>query len=76
MPRSTHHSLHYVADVVFEEDASLSDAGNSAENNSLIRRLAMNVLRIFDPGRRIATARRCAMYEPNYLRGLLGRIFC
>lgn len=73
---SIENSLHYVADVVFEEDASLSDAGNSAENISLIRRLAMNIFRIFDPDRRVATARRCAMHEPDYLRGLLGRIFC
>jgi predicted transposase YbfD/YdcC len=73
---SIENSLHHVVDVVFEEDASLSDAGNSAENNSIIRRLAMNVLRMFDPGRRVATARRCAMHEPNYLRGLLSRIFC
>lgn len=67
--------LHWVMDVVFKEDASLSDVGNSAENLSLIRRLVMNIIRTFDPERGIADARRNATYEPNYLRGLLGKVF-
>lgn len=67
--------MHYVMDVVFEEDASLGDSGESAENMSLIRRLAGNVIRMFDPHRGITDARRCATYEPAYLRGLLGRLF-
>lgn len=72
---SIENSLHYVADVIFSEDASLSDVGYSAENMSLIRRLAMNVIRTFDPGRSIADARRNATYAPDYLRGLLGKMF-
>ena len=67
--------LHYVMDVVFKEDVSLSDVGHSAENMSLIRRLAVNIIRTFDPERGVADARRNATYEPNYLRGLLGRVF-
>jgi len=68
-------SLHYVMDVVFKEDASLCNVGYSAENMSLIRRLATNMIRIFDPEIGITDARRNATYEPNYLRGLLGKIF-
>lgn len=68
-------SMHHVMDVVFDEDASLSDVGYSAENMALIRRLASNLIKIFDPNRGIADARRNATFEPNYLRGLLGRIF-
>jgi predicted transposase YbfD/YdcC len=68
-------SMHYVMDVVFEEDASLGDSGESAENMSLIRRLAANVIKMFDPDRGAANARRCATHEPAYLRGLLGKIF-
>jgi predicted transposase YbfD/YdcC len=68
-------SLHYVMDVVFKEDASLSDTGHSAENMSLIRRLAVNIIRTVDPERGIADARRNATYEPKYLRGLLGKVF-
>lgn len=67
--------LHHIMDVVFKEDASLSDMGHSAENMSLIRRLAMNIIKTFDPERAVADARRGATHEPNYLRGLLGKVF-
>jgi predicted transposase YbfD/YdcC len=67
--------LHYVVDVVFKEDASLADAGYIAENMSLFRRLTMNLIRTFDPKRGMADARRGATYEPNYLLGLLSRLF-
>jgi len=67
--------LHHVIDVVFREDASLADAGNTAENMSLLRRLAANIVRTVDPGRGMAEARRAATYEPNYLLGLLSRTF-
>ncbi|KIC75852.1 hypothetical protein DB41_GZ00160 [Neochlamydia sp. TUME1] len=51
------------------------DVGFSAENMALIRRLAANIIRTMDSGRRIADARRNATYAPNYLRGLLGKVF-
>lgn len=68
-------SMHYVMDVVFEEDASPGDSGYSAENMALIRRLAGNVIKVFDPKCGMTTARRCATYEPAYLRGLLAKVF-
>jgi hypothetical protein len=67
--------LHYVADVVFKEDASQTNTGYAAENMSLFRRLAMNIVATVDPKRGMADARRNATYEPAYLRGLLSRLF-
>jgi predicted transposase YbfD/YdcC len=67
--------LHYVADVVFEEDASLANTGNAAENIALCRRLVMNIVKMFDPERGMTDARRNATYEPAYLCGLLSRLF-
>ena len=67
--------LHYIADVVFAEDASLADTGHSAENMALLRRLAMNIIKTVDPKRGMADARRNAAFEPSYLRGLLSRLF-
>jgi hypothetical protein len=64
-----------VVDVVFEEDASLADTGYVAENMGLLRRIAMNIIKIVDPDRGMADARRNAGFEPNDLRGLLSRIF-
>lgn len=57
------------------EDASLANTGHIAENMSLFRRLTMNVVRTYDPKRGMADARRNATYEPNYLLGLLSRLF-
>jgi hypothetical protein len=68
-------SLHYVMDVVFKEDNQLCDVGYSAENMALIRRLTANIIRTFDPETGITDARRNATYEPNYLRGLLAKMF-
>lgn len=68
-------SLHYVADVVFEEDASLANTGHTAENMGLLRRITMNIIKTIDPLRGMADARRCATYEPAYLRGILSRLF-
>jgi len=38
-------SLHYVKDVTFGEDASLIRTGNAPTNFSIIRNIAMNILR-------------------------------
>lgn len=68
-------SLHHIADVVFKEDASLANAGHTAENMGLIRRITMNIIKTIDPSRGMADARRNAAYEPDYLRGILSRLF-
>lgn len=69
-------SLHYVMDVTFDEDANLADSGYIAENMATMRRFAANVIKTYDPSRGMAGARRGSTHEPNYLRGLLGRLFC
>lgn len=73
---SIENNLHYVLDVIFREDASMTDTGYSAENVALVRRIAMNIVMQFDPKRGMASARRSAMHDPRYLRGLLARVFC
>jgi len=73
---SIENNLHYVLDVIFQEDASQINTGNSAENIALIRRVIMNIITQFDPDRGMANARRSATYDPRYLRGLLARVFC
>lgn len=72
---SIENPLHHVVDVIFKEDASLANIGYAAQNMSLFRRLAMNIVRTADPNRGLADARRGAMYEPNYMLGLLSRLF-
>lgn len=67
--------LHWVLDVIFKEDAAKANAGFIAENMAFFRRLSMNIVRIADPDRGLADARRFCTYEPRYLRGILGKIF-
>ena len=73
--RSTHHGCHWVLDVIFREDAQLANTGYAAENTALLRRMCMNIIKMFDPQRGFADARRNATYEPSYLRGLLSKMF-
>ena len=39
-------SMHWVLDMGFREDESRARKGNSAENLSILRRMAMNLLRV------------------------------
>lgn len=72
---SIENPLHWVLDVIFREDAAQAKAGFIAENMAFFRRLSMNVIKIADPDRGFADARRFCTYEPKYLRGILGKIF-
>jgi predicted transposase YbfD/YdcC len=72
---SIENPLHWVLDVIFKEDAAQANAGFIAENMALFRRVSMNIIKTVDPSRGFADARRCCTYEPNYLRGLLGKLF-
>lgn len=67
---------HWVADVIFEEDAALTDRGHSAENMGLFRRLAMNMAIVVDPERGLASVRRAATFGAGYLQGILAMFFC
>jgi hypothetical protein len=42
---SIENSLHYVKDVTFDEDRSKITSGNSAESMSVIKNIAINILR-------------------------------
>lgn len=68
-------NLHWVADVVFREDASLASMGYTAENMGIMRRLVTNMIAVLDPTTGLAKARRSATYEPRYLTGLLAGLF-
>ncbi len=72
---SIENNLHWVADVVFREDDATNKAGHSAENFTLVRRLVMNMVNLFDPSTGLAAARRFATHEPEYLKGLLIKVF-
>jgi predicted transposase YbfD/YdcC len=72
---SIENNLHWVADVVFMEDKAKNKKGHSAENMALLRRLAMNAVNYCDPGNGLAAARTFAKLAPEYLEGLLAKLF-
>lgn len=71
----TENNLHRVADVVFMEDKAKNKKGHSAENIALFRRLVINVVNYCDPGNGLAAARTFAKLAPEYLEGLLAKLF-
>jgi predicted transposase YbfD/YdcC len=73
---SIENQCHWIADVIFKEDAILMDRGHSAENLGLFRRLAMNMAAVVDPERGLASVRRAATFGAGYLKGILATFFC
>ena len=67
--------VHWVLDVAFREDESRARMGHSAENLALIRKLALNLLRL-EPTRKhgIKASRLRAGWDTDYLRRVLGAI--
>jgi len=68
-------SLHWVLDVAFREDDNRTRAGHSAENLALVRKLALNLLRL-EPTRKhgIKASRLRAGWDNTYLLCVLGSI--
>lgn len=64
-------SLHWVLDVIFNEDQSRLRRGHGAKNMALVRRLAFNLLRAGRGKRSIKTARKAAGWDPNFLASLI-----
>ena len=47
---SVENQLHWVLDVIFEEDAAQAKTGFMDENMALFRRLSMNIIKVVHPG--------------------------
>jgi len=64
--------MHWVLDVAFREDHHRARSGHAAQNLSLIRRMALNLLRQ-DTSRKVGvkTKRMEAGWNPDYLRQIL-----
>ena len=64
-------SLHWCLDVVFHEDACRTRKDNSAENFSVIRRIALNILKNFPANMSLARKRRKCEYDPDFMAQVL-----
>lgn len=64
-------SLHYCLDVVFHEDACRTRKDNSAENFSVIRKIALNILKNFPVKMSLARKRRKCEYDAEFMANVL-----
>ncbi len=65
--------LHWVLDVDFDEDLCRKRAGNSAENFSVLKRIALNILKQDKSSKRSNKGKRLhAAWKHSYLLNLLG----
>ncbi len=64
-------SLHYVLDVTFKEDFSRLRANNAAENFSVMRRLALNVIRCTKAKGSVKARRMRAALNNDFMENLL-----
>jgi predicted transposase YbfD/YdcC len=64
-------SMHWVLDMIFNEDQSRLRRGHGAQNMALVRRLAFNLVRAGKGKKSIKTARKAAGWSPDFLATLL-----
>lgn len=69
-------SLHWVLDMVFDEDASRARNKNVAENLAILRHITLNIIKNDKTVHRkklsIKTKRKKASWDPGYLANLIG----
>ena len=64
-------SLHWCLDVVFREDYCRTRKDNSAENFAVIRRIALNILRLYPAKMSLARKRRKCLYDAEFMANVL-----
>ena len=64
-------SLHWCLDVIFNEDANRTRKDNSAENFSVIRRIALNILKKFPLKMSLNRKRRKCHYDADFMAEVL-----
>ena len=67
--------VHWVLDVTFNEDQHRAREGNSAQNMSVLRRLALNVIKQNKSKGSIKSKRLRAGWNTAFLTDLLGKLF-
>jgi len=68
-------SLHWCLDVTFNEDKNRTRKDNSPENFSVIRRIALNILKNFPAKMSLARKRRKCQYDADFMAEVLLSVF-
>jgi len=66
--------LHWILDVVFDEDANRTRKDNAPENLAIIRRLALNIVRSHPAQISIRQKLKRAGWDDSFLLGVLGHM--
>ncbi len=69
--RPTHHSLHWVLDMVMRDDESRVRTGNAAANLAIIELIAYNLIRRGKGKHSFRSKRKLAAWDEDYLLSLL-----
>jgi hypothetical protein len=69
--RPTHHSLHWVMDMVFRDDDSRVRTGNAPANLAAIRHMAQNLIRARKGRLSVKANLKAAAWDDIHLIGLL-----
>jgi predicted transposase YbfD/YdcC len=64
-------SMHWLLDVVFKDDLSRYREGNGAKNMAVVRRFALNLIRVNTAKGSIKTKRKAAGWNPSFLLEIL-----
>jgi hypothetical protein len=65
-------SLHWVLDVVFDEDQARLRTGHGARNMAVVRHFALNLVRTASDKKSIKLRRKAAAWDVSYLASVLG----
>jgi hypothetical protein len=66
--------LHWVLDVVFDEDQARLRTGHGAKNMAVVRHFALNLVRTPTDRKSIKLRRKAAAWDVSYLASILGFI--
>jgi hypothetical protein len=64
--------LHWVLDVVFDEDQARLRTGHGARNMAVVRHFALNLVRTASDKKSIKLKRKAAAWDTSYLAAILG----
>jgi len=68
---SIENSLHWVLDVIYNEDGSRVRKDHAPENMALLRRIAMTILKQSGAKQSIRAQRKMAGWQDSFLEGML-----
>ena len=71
---SVENGLHWILDVVFDEDRARNRKENGPENLATLRKLALNILNRARPGISVRRKRKRSGWSNDFARSIIGQM--